>query len=171
VGPQEVFGAKLADSHGKPHNFVKNLLRTHLVAAVCLVLLLLAAAWLAMTATLHPNTSITRDDFHRIKLGMTAEDVMGILGPTGFRDTTVNSVYDPDAEPDTDDTLWTPGAQIDRRMHWQTDTAEVLVFLDKSGRVMQAGFSPRRVLTETNLSLLRKQWNYLTGNRPSRPVR
>jgi hypothetical protein len=121
------------------------------VAAVSIALLLFAA-WLAMPVDLHPDTSITRDVFRRIKKGMTAEDVTGILGPPRHHVAVHGIDHETAAE-------WfgTLDPEVARcNMRWRTDTAEVVVGLDTSGRVVAGYFEPREVLPETNFSRLYK---------------
>jgi hypothetical protein len=121
------------------------------VAAVSIAFLLFAA-WLAMPVDLHPDTSITRDDFRRINKGMTAEGVTGILGPPRQR-VAAHGIDDETAA----EWFGTLDPEVARCiMHWRTDTAEVVVGLDTSGKVVAGYFEPRKVFPETNFSRLGK---------------
>ena len=100
-----------------------------------------------------PITSISRETFHRIKLGMQRAEVLGILGPPGLY-CTRETEHDPTVPDEDFFTLPPPNGG---REVWDTDTATVFVGFDQAGAVDFGAFSAARPSTKTTWRKLRER--------------
>jgi hypothetical protein len=111
-----------------------------------------------------PPTSISRETFHRIKLGMTRAEVTEILGPAGNRRTLEVEV---DFSVHREDIYSNEDARKANRTYasWVTDTATVSLEFDDTGAVAVAHFDPTRPSTDSawikfcrRFDSLRRRW-------------
>jgi hypothetical protein len=98
-----------------------------------------------------PASRITRENFWRIKKGMTWAEVTAILGPPGFY-TTGDTQLDPTVPPDLADRFGSDNGAKPPDM-WQSDTAWVFVWRDESDLVVKGTCEPRRPATS-----IARQW-------------
>ncbi len=84
---------------------------------------------------------ITRENYDRIREGMSRAEVEAILGPSG--DYTTGPVKPRDgARLDMSDTSSTLEVRPGSAAMWVSDAAYIIVFFDDSGRVKLSGFDP-----------------------------
>jgi hypothetical protein len=117
------------------------------------VVVVAAAAILRNPGPQRPVTSIPRASFSRLKVGMTPSEVAAILGPPGDNRTMETEIMT--ALPH-EDRFGTPQASV-RSQRWLSDTANVFVSFDKSGKACAGLYCPARPSRESSLSLFLKQ--------------
>jgi hypothetical protein len=101
-----------------------------------------------------PESRITVENFRRIREGMTLAEAIAILGPPGdYRTLETASppiLSDADAYAHLGDRTY---ESVDLQ-YWENDTADVLVGLDKSGRIVSGSVYPCQTVDHGTLGNL-----------------
>jgi hypothetical protein len=104
---------------------------------------------------LRPVTSISRATFARVKPGMTVAEVMAILGPCGDR-STIDTEFAQGCF-DSDCIVGSEDVTIARLLRWNTDSACVLVSINKAGKVGFATYLEERPSTDSSSTKIYKR--------------
>jgi hypothetical protein len=128
--------------------------------------LLVALAGLAVVAAgvvvLWPRPAperITRENYDRIRAGMTRAEIETILGPPGdYTTAPIEGVRVASS------TFSAPGSEIAYlESRWLSDTAQAVVWFDYSGRANRGYYAPMRIKDETLWSRFlwraKRQWH------------
>jgi hypothetical protein len=131
--------------------------RRWLLAAVALSLLVLALVAVRAVFVLPTNPRITKEHYDRIQGGMPRHEVEAILGPPG--DYRTGPVGLDHAGSDARFFLSHDGALVwHREVRWQGDEAQISVWLDPTGMVVNSAFVPAHLLPMGRVDWLKWQW-------------